>query len=315
MASSLPLVSIIIPLYNHEQFIVTCLDSILEDPYPLKEVVIIDDGSRDGSVAAVNSWRAAHPTSFPQGFTLISRENRGLTKTLNELVKRAQGDLIAVLASDDYLLPGGLGTRVAYLQQHPEKMAVFGDCILVDYVGGVSAKSGLSDLYDGRKRYLTNPRLLSCEIIFNWCVPGPVFMARKEVYSLVGGYNENIAVEDWDFYLRLVARDLLGFVDHPVAAYRLRPDDPDREYTVQQRIRFDGAMQQTVIKNLDSFKGIKWFYLFFQKIKYYGILERLQGRNSLKAFLSRKVGRIMVVVLKAYYELWACSVVVSSVKK
>jgi glycosyltransferase involved in cell wall biosynthesis len=298
-----PLVSIIIPLYNHQQFIEKCLDSILEDSYPNKEIVIIDDGSRDESATVVRAWRDTHSSTLQHCFTFVTRENRGLTRTLNELVGLAKGDLIAVLASDDYLLPGGIGARVSYLENNPDKFAVFGDCVLVDYNGAVSEKSGLSDLYDGRKSHLRDARLIAYEIVFNWCVPGPVFMARKEIYSLIGGYNENIAVEDWDFYLRIAARDLLGFIDQPVAAYRLRPEGADANHTDQQRIRFDEAMRQTVTNNFAAFTGIKRCYLYFEKIKYYGILERLHGRNSLKAFLARKTGRIMVVVLKACYGL------------
>jgi len=315
MAPMLPLVSIIIPLYNHQQFIVPCLDSILEDPYPNKEIIVIDDGSRDESVAVVQRWRDAHGDTLQHGFVFISRENRGLSKTLNELVALARGDLIAVLASDDYLLPGGIGARVAYLERNPDRLAVFADCVLVDYDGVVSERSGLSDLHDGRKSHLSDSRLISYEIMFNWCVPGPVFMARKEAYTRIGGYNEEIAVEDWDFYLRLGARDLLGFIDQPVAVYRIRPDEAAREITVQQHIRFNEAMLRTVTNNLSAFTGIRRAYLFFEKLKYYGILERLRGRNSPWAFLARKTGRVMVVLLKACYGLWARSIVATLQKR
>lgn len=299
-----PLVSIIIPLYNHELFIEQCLSSVLEDTYPRKEIVIIDDGSRDSSADIVRQWHSEHSSILADNFRFISRENRGLTRTLNELVGLARGELIAVLASDDYLLAGGIAARVAYLEHHNDKMAVFGDCRLVDFEGNLSEKSGLSDLHDGRKKHLNNSRLLPYEIVFNWCVPGPVFMARKEVYSLIGGYNENIAVEDWDFYLRMVARDLLGFIDQPVAAYRVRPDDGTTKITVQQHIRFNEAMFETVNDNITHFKGIKQAYLFAEKLKLYGVLERLKGNNSLTSFLARKAGRIMENLLKALYSAW-----------
>lgn len=307
-----PLVSIIIPLYNHQQFIVECLDSTLEDPYPNKEIVIIDDGSRDESASVVLAWRDAHAVSLKNCFTFISRENRGLTRTLNELVDLARGDLIAVLASDDYLLPGGIGARVSYLESNPGKLAVFADCVLVDYNGNLSKKSGLSDLFDGRKSHLNDNRLISYEVTFNWCVPGPVFMARKEVYKHIGGYDEEIAVEDWDFYLRLVARDLLGFIDQPVAAYRIRPDEADKEVTIQQHIRFNEAMLQTATNNLHNFKGIRNTFLFFERLKYFGILERLRGNRSFKTFLARKTGRIMVQILKWFYNLWAQLLLIAS---
>lgn len=315
-----PLVSVAIPLYNHAQFIVRCLDSILEDSYPNKEIIIIDDGSRDTSASLVRQWHSEHPSIPEQKFTFICRENRGLTKTLNELVGLSQGELIAILASDDYLLPDGIAVRVAYLESHHDKLAVFGDCKLVDYNGTVIEKSGLTDLHGGRKSHLSNSRLLSYEIVYNWCVPGPVFMARKEVYTLLGGYNEDIAVEDWDFYLRLVSRNLLGFVDQPVAAYRIRPDEGPKEnnnqqFITQHLIRFNNAMLQTVINNRAYFKGIKRAYLYAEKLKYYGVLERLRGRSSFKSFLARKVGRIMVESLKILYGLWARTVVASSSKQ
>ncbi len=310
-----PLVSVVIPLYNHEQFIVKCLDSILDDPYPNKEIIVIDDGSRDSSVEAVRQWHAAHADTLQSGFTLITRENRGLTKTLNELVGLAKGDFIAVLASDDYLLPGGIAARVSYLELNRNRLAVIGDCILVDYDGAVSHKSGLSDLHDGTKSNLKDAQLVSYEIVFNWCVPGPVFMARKEAYELIGGYDERIAVEDWDFYLRLVARDLLGFIDQPVAAYRIRPDEAAREVTVQQHIRFNEAMVQTVINNLPNFTGLKKAYLFAEKLKFSGMLERYKGNESISSFLSRKAGRILVVILGKTYAIWARLTLASTPKR
>jgi glycosyltransferase involved in cell wall biosynthesis len=130
-----PLVSILIPLYNHEHFIAKCLDSVLEDTYPDKEIVIIDDGSKDSSAEVVMQWRSAQSESLPCSFTFISRENRGVTSTLNELVALAQGGLLAILASDDYLLPGGIEARTNYLEQNRDKLAVIGDCKLVDYQG------------------------------------------------------------------------------------------------------------------------------------------------------------------------------------
>jgi glycosyltransferase involved in cell wall biosynthesis len=181
-----PLVSIIIPLYNHARYIERCLDSIADDAYPNTEIIMIDDGSRDDSHAVVERWRESRGTAFHGEFCFIRRENRGVTRTLNELVSRASGEFVAVLASDDYLLPGGIAARVEYLRAHPEKMAVFADCTVVDEHEVCLHASGLSDIYGAQKEYLANDELLPYELIINWCVPGPVFMARRELYDLVG---------------------------------------------------------------------------------------------------------------------------------
>lgn len=302
-----PLVSVVIPLYNHAQFIRQCLDSVAEDSYPNKEIVIINDGSRDSSAEIVRQWTSDNPGCAGEGFTFINRENRGLTKTLNELVGLARGDMIAVLASDDYLLPGGIAARVTYLEQNPDKLAVFADCMLVDYDGTLTEASGLSDLHDGRIQHLNSPGLISYEIVFNWCVPGPVFMARKTAFAVVGGYDESIAVEDWDFYLKLVSRDLLGFIDRYVAAYRIRPEELNQSGTVLQHISFNEAMFHTVSNNLPRFSGLRKAYLLAEKVKYFGILERLRGNASPVSFLARKAGRIMTKLLAAVYNMWARS--------
>lgn len=299
-----PLVSIIIPLYNHEQFIEQCLNSVLEDTYPCKEIVVIDDGSRDSSLEIARRWQAGADMSRLAGFTLLTRENRGVTRTLNELVAMAKGDFIAVLASDDFLLEGGVAARVAYLKEHSDKMAVFADCTLIDFAGKTISFNGIVELYDARKPLLLNDRMLPYEIIFNWCVPGPVFMARRELYACVGGYDETITVEDWDFYLRLVSRNLLGFINVVVAGYRVRPKEAVHDISTLQRIRFNEAMLTTVSNHINSFSGIRRAYLVAERLKFQSVLERLRGDRSLSAFFRRKIGRVLVSALKVIYNVW-----------
>lgn len=296
-----PLVSVLIPLYNHARYIERCLNSVVDDTYPAKEIVMIDDGSRDDSKWIVERWRAGRGSEFRGRFCFISRENRGVTRTLNELVSLAEGDFVALLASDDYLLPGGIAAREEYLLAHPEKMAVFADCIVVDEHDGQTHASGLADIYGNQKEYLANDKFLSYELIINWCVPGPVFMARREVYDIVGGYDETLAIEDWDYYLRLLAGNLLGFVDYPVAAYRLHGGssmtDKARSIHLQQNLI------RTVTKNLDAFTGLKRFLLFGLKTRMTGTLAGHTGENRFTGSLRRKAGRHMIKLGKFLYRV------------
>lgn len=282
------LVSVAIPLYNHERFIAQCLDSVIQDPYPNKEILVIDDGSQDNSAAEVERWRNNRGRAFRGRFEFISRENRGLTRTLNELVSMAQGDFICLVASDDYLLPNGIGVRVDYLLRSPGKMAVFADCIVVDAEGKVLFNSGLSELHKGRKEYLAHEVLRSYELIFRWCVPGPVFLARREVYQIVGGYDETLIVEDWDFYLRLLSHDLLGFVDALVAAYRLHGDNAIHNEALRQK--FSKSMCITVSKNMKGFGGLKRVRLESLRVSMYGAMYSQNGRPTL-GFAIRALGR------------------------
>ncbi len=310
-----PLVSVLIPLYNHEQFIEQALESIVSDSYPNKELIVIDDGSRDLSFQRASRWREEHSHRFSGRFEVLTRENRGVSATLNELFALSQGEYIAYVSSDDYLLRGGIAARLEYLEDNPHKMLVVGDYVTINYEGIIRNKSGIEEYFGGNKQRLRNEYLLSYELIFFWCLAGPIYMGRRELYQKIGGYNESISVEDWDFCLRLLPNKWLGFVDHIVAAYRLRSDEAERTVSVQQHIRFNEAMLQTVTNSIPNFTGLKWAFLCARKLLYSGVLERFRGNNSLRAFLSRKVGRLLVVLLNGAYRILARLILATDQKR
>lgn len=222
--SECPLISVLVPLYNHERYLSACLQSIADSRYPRLEVLVLDDGSRDGSLAACLAWRDAHPGVFER-FEIQTQPNAGITRTLNRLVASARGDYLALLASDDCLLPDGLRLRAEALAQHPQWLAVFGDSQVIDAEGRLTHASGLTQLYPNSARpgALIRPELIRLELILRWSVPGPGLMLRRRAFdpvSGVGAYDETMVVEDRDFYLRLLTRDALGYIDVAVAAYR-----------------------------------------------------------------------------------------------
>lgn len=303
---SYSLITVIIPLYNHAQYIEKCLDSAASDPYPAKEVVIIDDGSSDDSAALVKQWQSSGRGKGLKNFRFIQRENRGLTRTLNELTSLASGEFVALLASDDYLLPGGLSARVEYLQQHPDKMAVFGDCVVVDVADNVLHQSGLSQLFKARLDYLRSPALLNYELVFRWCAPGPIFMARTELYRLVGGYDETITVEDRDFYFRLAGQGMLGFIDKPVAAYRIIFKNFNS--ALPQIIKYCEAMIKTVDNNLGYFTGLRRLFLLADKLGCQGKISSLKREGFIQGALRHRTGRWLRSLLKRVYDVWAFAV-------
>ncbi len=215
----MPTISIMIPAYNHEKYVKQTLDSILQDPYPNKEIIIINDGSTDDTHSRIEEWIAQNGEKIT--VTYINQENMGLTKTLNKLLKHASGEYLVALASDDYLLPGGLQKRFDYLQQHPEKSAVFADCIVVDNDNNTLYESGLFELRHANKAKLLTDEGIKEEFISNFAVPGPVLMVRRDYYKKFGGFNEEMYMEDYDLYLKFAAKNLIGFLDEKVSAYRL----------------------------------------------------------------------------------------------
>jgi glycosyltransferase involved in cell wall biosynthesis len=230
-----PLVSFIIPAYNHERFVTRCLDSVLEDPYTNKEIAIINDGSTDGTAATIERWIAAHGHEITVKYR--SRPNVGLTRTLNELYKMVSGDFVKLGASDDYFLPGGIQAQVEYLQAHPDKLVVIGDAIVVDNDDNVIFQSAMFDLHGADKSaYATDDGIIR-QVIGRWAVSGPVPLIRREAHQIINGWNESLKFEDWDFFLRIVARNALGFIDFKVGAYRVHSANTCRVTDPAIRIR------------------------------------------------------------------------------
>jgi len=245
-----PLVSVRIPAYNHEKYIYQCLDSVLNDSYPNKELLIMDDGSTDRTVEIIEQWIDDKQPDFDVRF--YPREHRGLCSTLNELIPLCNGVFLVSLASDDVLLDGGIQSRVEFLVQHPDKEAVIADCMVIDNSGKKVFGSALSELYDSSPRNYITDQSLAYEIIWNWSVPGPVLMVRKSIYQVVGKYNQSLTIEDWDFYLRMVSENLLGFVDYQVSAYRVHDANTCRAENSKKHLL---ELSKVAWLNIKNFEG------------------------------------------------------------
>jgi glycosyltransferase involved in cell wall biosynthesis len=112
-----PLVSVIIPVYNGERFLAEAIDSVAAQTYRPIEIILVDDGSTDGSQAIAKSYPGVH---------YIHQENQGLAAALNHGVKLAGGDFLAFLDADDVWVGEKLSAQVATMKQHPNLDIVFG---------------------------------------------------------------------------------------------------------------------------------------------------------------------------------------------
>lgn len=285
-----PLVSVLVPLYNHARYLEHCLDSILADGYPRIEIIIIDDGSRDDSLALAQKWFKGKDPSLLERFLIESRPNKGVTRTLNELVAKSSGDYLVLLASDDFLLKGGIGARLDYLQTHPDKLAVFGDCIVVDENGLKTHDSAIVDLHEGHKECLLKDELIALELIYKWCATGPGFMARRRMYSQIGLYDEKLIVEDWDMYLRLAAYGSLGFIAESVAAYRYHGGNS--VLNASTRVAQVDSLKRTALKNYSLFRGVLRLGLIYQYFKRKEEIALLQEFRT-RAYLNLKICKLL----------------------
>lgn len=249
------LVSVLIPLYNHEQYINECLDSIKNQTYKNIEVIIVNDGSMDNSEQVVKQWIE---NNSDLNTTYISQENQGVTKTLNKMIGLSKGEYITLCASDDVLKEESIEKRVKFLKNNPSLKACIGDANVIGTNSEFVDESAMKSLFYADYKRLENN--IVNELVLNWSVVGPTFLAKKSLYEKVGMYDENLLVEDREFYLRVLADNLLGFVPIIVAKYRIHTSNISRRSkTAKWNIYNQIAISN--LKHADRFRSFNKLFL------------------------------------------------------
>jgi len=214
MSESYPLVTVIIPSYNHEHYVREAVESVLEQDFPKEkfELVIIDDGSKDASVNIIEEVVGLYPDNAVQFYT---QSNQGICNTLNRAVSCARGKYVMFLASDDKHLPNTMSILAGVLEcDIDEKFcAVYGDGYIVNAIGervGVFSQIIPTPVLKGKRR----------ELLVRNFIPGVGCMYRKAAIEQVGGFDPNVNVEDWDLLLRLTKNGALKSIGEFVFEYR-----------------------------------------------------------------------------------------------
>lgn len=204
-----PLVSVLVPAYNHAKYIEKTIDSIMQQTYRNFEVMIIDDGSRDDTVAAIRRSEE----KWGRSFLAEGQANMGLCRTLNKLISRANGEYINLLASDDWMLPEKLELQVNYLNNHPEAGVVHSDNLVF-----MEKKNRLVKSDRGK---LVPSGWIFDDLLSGNCITACSAMIRKECYERVGSYDESLVIEDWDMWLRIAKEFEIHYLDTPTVVYRM----------------------------------------------------------------------------------------------
>lgn len=228
----MPRVSVIIPTYNRKDYVQEAIDSVLAQTYTDYEIIVVDDGSTDGTGEALQA-------RYRDRIRYLWQENRGESLARNRAVDLAQGDLVALLDSDDRWMPRKLAAQISRLEMDFKNVLVACQALLIDSAGKslnappIGKNLAHNDL-ERDSLILRNPLVCSTVLL------------RRSYLQRAGGFDPEIKYgEDWDLWLRVSELGRFNFVSEPLAllrqhsntqSYLPRPSSIERKFRDHIRI-------------------------------------------------------------------------------
>lgn len=216
-----PTISVIIPTFNRARTLPRALDSVLQQRRAADQIIVVDDGSTDATAELLSRH-------YPQ-IERLRQNNRGVSSARNTGIQAATGDWIALLDSDDAWLPDKLAQQMACLQHNPDTRLIHSDEIWI------------------RNGVRVNPHRKHKKYggwIFRHCLPlcaisPSAAMIRRDLFDDIGWFDETLpACEDYDFWLRVCAREPVTFIDsHLIYKHGGHDDQLSHRYPAMDRFR------------------------------------------------------------------------------
>jgi glycosyltransferase involved in cell wall biosynthesis len=211
-------------VYNGEKYAPEAVESILAQTFRDFELIVIDDGSTDGTKALLEGF-AQRDTRV----RLISRPNKGLTKTLNEGLGVARGEFVARMDADDVSLPTRFEKQIEFLRANPDCVCVGARVLRVDPYGSPLSESDHKLTHEEIDAQLIEQGL-------GWAITHPVAMMRRDAVQQVGGYRLQWQhSEDLDLFLRLAEIGQLHNLPEYLLRYRMHYESANHLRHEEQR--------------------------------------------------------------------------------
>ncbi len=221
-------VSVIIPAYNRVDYIDQTVRSVLDQTYHYVELIVVDDGSTDGTYEKI--------LSYGNRLTLLTHEdraNRGQSAAINLGLANATGKYIAILDSDDYWGLNKLEIQVGYLEEHPDVGLLYTNGYAVDAGGEI-----LYPIYTDSHVEHNEPDniLLDCYILLP-----QNSLVRKSIYDQLAGFNESYrAAQDHDMLIQIAEKTTFSYLSDKLFYYRVHDDSISKK---GQRVRWTNGFK------------------------------------------------------------------------
>lgn len=293
MSINKPLVSIIIPCYNHEKFLDDCMWGLLHQTYDNMELLICDDCSGDSSYDKICSYKKSLEEHFKRVVLKQNESNLGITKNLNQMLNEVHGEFVKIIASDDVLLPNAIEVYV------DNALTNNGTCVLVSNGKKIKESSCapefevLCDVYDAAPEFKRDnmiEHLMNSNPIF---APG-VFMPYG-IYEKCGFYDEQIAIEDLEYWMRIITGSSYEFryIDESLVYYRLN-ENSISSYSVNGKLEKRRIMMHTsemaiLEKYRDYIDKSKYAKTYLEKIIDEWVFANENKLDNIKKLLKTEV--------------------------
>jgi glycosyltransferase involved in cell wall biosynthesis len=214
------LVSVIIPNYNYSQYLSQAIDSVLAQSYPLVEVIVVDDGSTDDSIAKL--WR------YGKQIRYVQQQNKGVAAARNRGVQESVGELIAFLDSDDLWLPSKIEKQIEQFNARPELGLIH--CGVIEFNEQTGRETRR---LDGQQGWVANELLLLQRPVI--LGGGSGLMIRRKIYQEIGGFDTDFSTSaDWDLFYQIARRYQIGFIAEPLVMYRMHDSNMHSNVNVME---------------------------------------------------------------------------------
>lgn len=246
------LVSFIVISYKHTDYIDDCMKSVLAQTYSNIEILYLDDASGDGTFEKALTYKEDLEKKYEKVIFIQNEKNCGLVRNLNRLVRMCRGKYVKFLAADDFMLERGIEKSVAFMEAHEEYDMMHSKTIhgsenthypvLVEVIEKPLSKTNISTI--GTKDNIFD---LLFEKDF---IAAPSVMMRREVYDRLGLYDEEIGIEDWDYYLRVAKDGDIGYLNDYTVMYRFLSSSLSHSALPQRRMN----MKKSELQILEKYK-------------------------------------------------------------
>lgn len=213
MKNGIPLVSVICLCYDHEKFVEEALASVLDQSYPNIEVIIVDDASQDDSIKVIMKFlKDKAGTHGYEIKTVFLSQNLGNCRAFNRGFALASGKYVIDFATDDVMLSERIAQQVNYFEELASDYGViFTEAAYINEKGQHLFYHYKDKFQHLQKRIPTGD--IYVDLLKSYFICSPTMMVKKEVLDAMNGYDEQLAYEDFDFWVRSSRNYLYAFLD------------------------------------------------------------------------------------------------------